>query len=219
MSKIEKPWAAFGTPEKTQYGLITEDRGDVVFIKSREGPLEPSTSWNYEYVERFENVGALADDLYQKLDKLHCDVVRDIKASFPIACKHIDMNGRDLSMPISPLDICEWEDMQVNGEVTGLVVIKDVEDARKQMEELGNIILKFSAEIFRLRLTYGEEVWGAVYHTKEEDNFIRKTHEAERGKHTIKKCPYCSSKNAAIKQTYFDQTCDGCVERMYSNQG
>jgi len=27
-------------------------------------------------------------------------------------------------------------------------------------------------------------------------------------------CPYCSSDNKAIRETYFDQTCEGCVTRM-----
>lgn len=28
-------------------------------------------------------------------------------------------------------------------------------------------------------------------------------------------CPYCESDNAAIRETYFDQTCAGCVRRMF----
>jgi hypothetical protein len=28
------------------------------------------------------------------------------------------------------------------------------------------------------------------------------------------KCPYCTSDNKAIRETYFDQTCAGCVSRM-----
>lgn len=28
-------------------------------------------------------------------------------------------------------------------------------------------------------------------------------------------CHYCSSDNKAIRETYFDQTCKGCVERMF----
>lgn len=27
-------------------------------------------------------------------------------------------------------------------------------------------------------------------------------------------CPYCTSDNAAIRSTYYDQTCEGCVKRM-----
>jgi hypothetical protein len=44
-----------------------------------------------------------------------------------------------------------------------------------------------SCEIFRLRLTYGEEVWNSVYHTEEETEYIRKVHEAEKDKYQIKK--------------------------------
>ena len=29
-----------------------------------------------------------------------------------------------------------------------------------------------------------------------------------------KPCPYCSSDNPGIRDTYFDQTCKGCCERM-----
>lgn len=29
-----------------------------------------------------------------------------------------------------------------------------------------------------------------------------------------KPCPYCDSDNPALRETYFDQTCPGCVERM-----
>ena len=29
------------------------------------------------------------------------------------------------------------------------------------------------------------------------------------------RCPYCNSDNEGIKQTYFDQTCEGCVKRMF----
>ena len=31
------------------------------------------------------------------------------------------------------------------------------------------------------------------------------------------KCPYCSSDNDAIRETYFYQTCAGCVTRMSPN--
>lgn len=31
-------------------------------------------------------------------------------------------------------------------------------------------------------------------------------------------CPYCSSDNEAVRETYFDQTCDGCVARMPHNK-
>lgn len=27
-------------------------------------------------------------------------------------------------------------------------------------------------------------------------------------------CPYCTSDNEAIRTTYYDQTCEGCVKRM-----
>jgi hypothetical protein len=27
-------------------------------------------------------------------------------------------------------------------------------------------------------------------------------------------CPYCTSDNEAIRSTYYDQTCEGCVKRM-----
>lgn len=27
-------------------------------------------------------------------------------------------------------------------------------------------------------------------------------------------CPYCTSENPAIRDTYYDQTCEGCVKRM-----
>lgn len=27
-------------------------------------------------------------------------------------------------------------------------------------------------------------------------------------------CPYCSSDNSAVRETFFDQTCFGCVARM-----
>lgn len=27
-------------------------------------------------------------------------------------------------------------------------------------------------------------------------------------------CPYCTSANEAIRSTYYDQTCEGCVKRM-----
>lgn len=28
-------------------------------------------------------------------------------------------------------------------------------------------------------------------------------------------CPYCTSDNSAIRDTYYDQTCEGCVKRMF----
>lgn len=28
------------------------------------------------------------------------------------------------------------------------------------------------------------------------------------------RCPYCTSDNAGVRETYFDQTCAGCVARM-----
>ena len=31
------------------------------------------------------------------------------------------------------------------------------------------------------------------------------------------KCPYCTSDNDAVRETYFDQTCAGCVTRMTHN--
>ena len=30
----------------------------------------------------------------------------------------------------------------------------------------------------------------------------------------LKPCPYCASDNEAIRDTYFDQNCEGCVKRM-----
>ena len=30
----------------------------------------------------------------------------------------------------------------------------------------------------------------------------------------LKPCPYCASDNQAIRDTYFDQNCEGCVKRM-----
>lgn len=30
-------------------------------------------------------------------------------------------------------------------------------------------------------------------------------------------CPYCTSDNPAIAETYFDQTCDGCLKRMVAS--
>lgn len=98
---------------------------------------------------------------------------------------YIDKVGQDLTKPYPPLDICEWEEMQVEGEIAGFGAIKDLDDARKEMEKLGGYICKMSMEIFRLRLTYGEEVWQSVYHTKEEDDLIRKVHEAERWKYKV----------------------------------
>jgi hypothetical protein len=32
--------------------------------------------------------------------------------------------------------------------------------------------------------------------------------------HVGKSCPYCTSDNPAIRSTYYDQTCAGCVKRM-----
>jgi len=97
----------------------------------------------------------------------------------------IDKVGRDLSKPIEPMSVEDWEGGQIDGESALLGAKKCGETEKEQSERLGKIILAMSAEIFRLRLTYGEEVWKSVYHTDEEDEFTRKVHEAERGKHQI----------------------------------
>lgn len=39
------------------------------------------------------------------------------------------------------------------------------------------------------------------------------------GEWSAKFCPYCGSDNAAIRATYFDQNCAGCVARMGSASG
>lgn len=31
---------------------------------------------------------------------------------------------------------------------------------------------------------------------------------------TLDECPYCTSDNKAVRDTYYDQTCEGCVKRM-----
>ena len=43
-------------------------------------------------------------------------------------------------------------------------------------------------------------------------------YQASLRKMTDKPCPYCTSDNDGIRETYFDQTCKGCVLRMGSNQ-
>jgi hypothetical protein len=35
----------------------------------------------------------------------------------------------------------------------------------------------------------------------------------------VKPCPYCTSDNPAIRTTYYDQTCEGCVKRMGAKDG
>ena len=181
MSKIEKPWVAFGATEKTQCGLITEDRKDisVAYIMDSE-KIGQSTSWNYEYIERFEDPNRLSSYLFGKIDKIQYQVVDDLREKFPTEFKTIDKLGCYLTTPYPVLDVCEWEDMQTSGEIAWLESFKDIEEARKKIEKLCGIVCRFSTEIFRLRLTYGEEVWSSVYHSKEEDDLIRKTHEAER---------------------------------------
>ena len=89
----------------------------------------------------------------------------------------VDKNGRELSEPIPPLDLHEWENIQIDGEIAVMGGTVGGRTAEKQIRELGEGILKMSSEIFRLRLTYGEEVWTSVYHTKEEDEEIRRAHE------------------------------------------
>jgi len=37
---------------------------------------------------------------------------------------------------------------------------------------------------------------------------------AEIAKPEINPCPYCTSENKGVRETYFDQTCEGCVKRM-----
>jgi hypothetical protein len=34
-----------------------------------------------------------------------------------------------------------------------------------------------------------------------------------------RQCPYCASDNPAIRGTYYDQTCEGCVKRMGAKDG
>jgi hypothetical protein len=92
----------------------------------------------------------------------------------------IDITGRDLSIPIQPLDTCEWEDMQVDGEGALLGGRTCGKSDSEEIEMLGSHILKLSGEILRLRLTYGEEVWSCVYHTNEEEAEQRRAHEATR---------------------------------------
>lgn len=93
----------------------------------------------------------------------------------------VDMNGRDLSKPIPPMDVVDWEGMQIEAEASMIGGRKSLAETDEQIiEKLAKIIFKMSSEIRRLRLTYGEEVWEPVYRSKEQDDEFRKTHEATR---------------------------------------
>lgn len=94
----------------------------------------------------------------------------------------IDIVGHDLSKPYPVLDICEWEDMQIDAELpsVGLLGKEDIEEYKKIIQKLAQSVMRLSAEIFRLRLTYGEEVWTSVYHSEEENKEIRRVHEEQK---------------------------------------
>lgn len=96
----------------------------------------------------------------------------------------IDRVGQDISKPIPPMDIYDWEDMQIVAEMpsVGLFGPGDINEIKKECEMLALSVMKMSQEIRRLRLTYGEPIWTSVYHTKEEDDEIRRVHENEKGK-------------------------------------
>ena len=54
----------------------------------------------------------------------------------------------------------------------------------------------------------GKEEWEAS---------IERMREAIQGPRSAigrRECPYCTSENEAIRSTYYDQTCEGCVKRM-----
>ena len=91
----------------------------------------------------------------------------------------IDKVGRDLSKPIPPMNIGDWEDLQIEGEAAMLGASPSGKSVDDQVKDLGKAILSLSAEVFRLRLTYGEEVWKSVYHTDEEDAEMRRAHEIQ----------------------------------------
>lgn len=98
-----------------------------------------------------------------------------------------DINGRDITKPIPPMTIEDWEDFQIRAEFPSVGIFDESRSVKEEAMELAKYVMRMSAEIRRLRLTYGEDVWTAVYHSAEEDEIIRQAHEAERGKYQIKK--------------------------------
>lgn len=97
----------------------------------------------------------------------------------------LDCLGNDITETYEPMDTWEWEHLQIIAETTAIRLFSSDEELKDHAVELANGILRMSAEIFRLRLTYGEDVWKSVYHTDEENDIIRKAHESERGKYQI----------------------------------
>ena len=35
----------------------------------------------------------------------------------------------------------------------------------------------------------------------------------------LRECPYCNSDNPGVRDTFFDQSCSGCVQRMARSAG
>jgi hypothetical protein len=71
---------------------------------------------------------------------------------------------------IKQLPLWDWENMVINAEVAPLEATKTDEEKIMQMRDH---VFALSAEVRRLRLTYGEPCWFGVNTTKEEDEAER----------------------------------------------
>jgi hypothetical protein len=85
-----------------------------------------------------------------------------------------------LSLPLTePLDVGDWETMLIDTELEGFRIYEDRE-FKYRTSLLSKYVQVLCTEIYRLRMTYGEEVWQPVNVSNEDLEKVRKMYEATR---------------------------------------
>jgi hypothetical protein len=106
-----------------------------------------------------------------------------------------------------------------NRDFTGKDVIEDAQDLMEEAAEVIKRLSTVSATGDMERDAKRYRWLKATHFQTGVDSWIRTGDDLEEAidaamDRTSHACPYCTSDNPAIRSTYYDQTCEGCVKRM-----
>jgi len=87
---------------------------------------------------------------------------------------------------IQPLDLWEWEKMVMNAELAEIEHFENEVAMRQRLIELASAVMKMNGEIWRMRMTYGEETWIPVYKSDEDMAKERRQYELTRIQYPLK---------------------------------
>ena len=85
---------------------------------------------------------------------------------------------------IQPLDLWEWEKIVMNAELVEIEHFESDKAMRQRLIELASAVMKMNNEIFRMRLTYGEET--LIYKSYEDMAKERRQYELTRIQYPLK---------------------------------